>query len=183
MTLRLGTRSLSRIFRQQSLRYTTYSPQQLPGDYSIVLPKEPLVWGVSHITPRPVPIHIPRPPYIKRDRPILDDPKDGDPYEGDGRIALGSSEEKSLRKAALLARDTLDYASTLVQVTATLINSGRASDADSVQVGVTTETIDTALHNWITAHGAYPSPLLYSGFPKSCCTSVNNILCHGVPDE
>lgn len=70
-----------------------------------------------------------------------------------------------MRKAALLARDALNYASTLVKV------------------GVTTETIDTALHDWITAHGAYPSPLLHSGFPKSCCTSVNNILCHGVPDD
>lgn len=183
MTLRLGTRSLSRVFRQQSFRYKSYSLQQLPGDYSVVLPKEPLVWGVSHITPRPVPIHIPRPPYIKGDRPTLDDPKRGDPYEGDGRIVLGSPEEKSLRKAALLARDALNYASTLAKVTTPLINSGYVFGADSVQVGVTTETIDTALHDWITAHGAYPSPLLYSGFPKSCCTSVNNILCHGVPDE
>ena len=132
MTLRLGTRSLSRVFRQQSFRYKNYSLQQLPGDYSVVLPKEPLVWGVSHITPRPVPIHIPRPPYIKGDRPTLDDPKCGDPYEGDGRIALGSPEEKSLRKAALLARDALDYASTLAKVTTPLINSRYAFGADSV---------------------------------------------------
>ena len=39
------------------------------------------------------------------------------------------------------------------------------------------------VHEFILKHGAYPSPLLYKGFPKSCCTSVNNILVHGIPDE
>ena len=121
MTLRLGTLSLPRAFRQQSLRYRRYSVRQLPGDYSVVLPKEPFVLGVSHIVPRPVPVHISRPPYIKGGRPILDDPKSGDPYEGDGRIVLGSPEEQSLRKAALLARDALNYAATLTKVISSLI--------------------------------------------------------------
>ena len=121
MALRPGTRSLYRALRQ-SPRHRNYSIQQLPGDYSVVLPREPFVWGVSHIIPRPVPIHIPRPPYIKGDRPILDDTKHGEPFDGDGRIALGSSEEKSLRKAALLARDALNYASTLVKVVASSID-------------------------------------------------------------
>lgn len=132
MTLRLGTRSLSRALRQKSSGYKSYSIQQLPGDYSVVLPKEPLVWGVSHIIPRPVPIHIPRPPYIKGDRPILDDPKHGESYDGDGRIVLGSSEERSLRKAALLARDALNYASTLAMVIISLINPGCAFDANKL---------------------------------------------------
>ena len=39
------------------------------------------------------------------------------------------------------------------------------------------------MHSEIIKHGAYPSPLLYKGFPKSCCTSVNNVACHGVPDD
>ena len=133
MTLRLGTRQLSRAFRQQSQRYRSHSTQQLPGDYSVVLPKEPFVWGVSHIIPRAVPVHIPRPPYVKGDRPILDDPDNGDPYEGDGRIVLGSSEEKSLRGAALLARDALSYASTLAKViTSSLIRRGYLFGADSL---------------------------------------------------
>lgn len=123
MTFRLGTRPLSRALRQQSPRCRKYSSiQQLPGDYSVVLPKEPFAWGVSHIIPRPVPIHIPRPPYIKGDRTILHDPKQGEPHDGDGRILLGSSEEKSLRKAALLARDALNYASTFVKVITSLTN-------------------------------------------------------------
>lgn len=63
-------------------------------------------------------MHIPRPPYIKGDRPALGDPSHRELCEGDGRIALGSLEEMSLRKAALLARDALNYASILVKVAA-----------------------------------------------------------------
>jgi len=51
-----------------------------------------------------------------------------------------------------------------------------------VAVGVTTEAIDEAVHNFIIGEGAYPSPLNYYGFPRSCCTSVNEIICHGIPD-
>ena len=120
------------MLRQRSLRFHSYPIQQLPGDYSVVFPKEPLVWGVSHIIPRPVPIHIPRPPYIKGDRPILNDSANGDPYEGDGRIELGSSEEQSLRKAALLARDALNYASTLAKVINLLSISAQVLDADII---------------------------------------------------
>ena len=132
MALRLGSRSLSHTLRRYSLRYRSYSTQQLPGDYSVVFPKEPFVWGVSHIIPRPVPVHIPRPPYIKGDRPILDDPKNGDPYEGDGRIELGSSEEHSLRNAALLARDALSYASTLAKVINMLTICAQLFDTDII---------------------------------------------------
>jgi methionyl aminopeptidase len=48
--------------------------------------------------------------------------------------------------------------------------------------GVTTDEIDKKVHDFIVARGAYPSPLLYAGFPKSICTSVNEVLCHGIPD-
>jgi methionyl aminopeptidase len=52
-----------------------------------------------------------------------------------------------------------------------------------VQPGVTTEQLDAAVHEFIVAHGAYPSPLGYHGFPKSICTSVNEVVCHGIPDS
>lgn len=48
---------------------------------------------------------------------------------------------------------------------------------------MTTDAIDEALHSAIIAKGAYPSPLNYSGFPKSICTSVNNVIAHGIPDR
>ncbi|GIY64931.1 methionine aminopeptidase 1D, mitochondrial [Caerostris darwini] len=53
----------------------------------------------------------------------------------------------------------------------------------SIKVGVTTDELDTIAHNACIRFGAYPSPLNYKGFPKSICTSVNNVACHGIPDN
>jgi methionyl aminopeptidase len=50
-------------------------------------------------------------------------------------------------------------------------------------VGTTTEQLDAIIHDFIISSGAYPSPLGYAGFPKACCTSVNNVIAHGIPDE
>lgn len=51
------------------------------------------------------------------------------------------------------------------------------------QVGMTTDEIDFIVHQETIEHNAYPSPLRYGGFPKSVCTSVNNVVCHGIPDR
>nr|CAD7424215.1 unnamed protein product [Timema monikensis] len=51
------------------------------------------------------------------------------------------------------------------------------------QVGKTTDDIDKLVHKLALDNGAYPSPLHYKGFPKSVCTSVNNVACHGIPDD
>lgn len=51
------------------------------------------------------------------------------------------------------------------------------------QPGITTDEIDQAVHQMIIDNGAYPSPLGYGGFPKSVCTSVNECICHGIPDS
>ncbi|XP_016975976.1 methionine aminopeptidase 1D, mitochondrial [Drosophila rhopaloa] len=50
-------------------------------------------------------------------------------------------------------------------------------------VGTTTDEIDAFAHGRIIEANAYPSPLRYAGFPKSICTSINNIACHGIPDD
>ena len=50
-----------------------------------------------------------------------------------------------------------------------------------VKPGVSTEEINTIVHNYIVERGAYPSPLNYKGFPKSVCTSINDVICHGIP--
>ncbi|MEY2987611.1 MAG: hypothetical protein RJB13_1132 [Pseudomonadota bacterium] len=50
-----------------------------------------------------------------------------------------------------------------------------------VQPGISTEEINTIVHNYIVERGAYPSPLNYKGFPKSVCTSINDVICHGIP--
>ncbi|KIM75244.1 hypothetical protein PILCRDRAFT_683129 [Piloderma croceum F 1598] len=139
------------------------------GTYSIILPPEPFQFGTSHIPILPVPPSIPHPPYaiekdLGNDQGQIDAEAE-DPWEGDGRIELNTDEERKVRKAARLARNVREFACGLVKV------------------GVTTNSIDSAIHEFITAHNAYPSPRLYSGFPRSCCTSVNNIIVHGIPDD
>ena len=54
---------------------------------------------------------------------------------------------------------------------------------DAVRVGVTTDELDRICHEACIARGGYPSPLHYKGFPKSLCTSVNEVICHGIPDD
>nr|GAT55779.1 methionyl aminopeptidase [Mycena chlorophos] len=127
------------------------------GNYSVILPEEPFVYGVSHIKPREVPPHIARPRYAGGSATANGDVG--------GKVSLGGDAERRLRAAAQLARDVRKFAGTLVKP------------------GTTTNEIDTAVHNHIIQHSAYPSPLHYSGFPRSCCTSVNNILAHAIPDD
>jgi len=52
-----------------------------------------------------------------------------------------------------------------------------------IKPGVTTDQIDNLCYEFINDHGAYSAPLLYRGFPKSCCTSTNHVVCHGIPSD
>jgi len=52
-----------------------------------------------------------------------------------------------------------------------------------INPGVSTEQIDKLCYEYINDHGAYSAPLYYRGFPKSCCTSTNHVVCHGIPSE
>lgn len=54
--------------------------------------------------------------------------------------------------------------------------------AEKIAPGMTTDEINTLVHNYTVEHGGIPAPLGYEGFPKSCCTSVNEEICHGIPD-
>lgn len=71
---------------------------------------------------------------------------------------------EGMRKVCRLGREVLDIA------------------VRAAKVGVTTEEIDVIVHNACIERDSYPSPLNYYGFPKSCCTSVNEVICHGIPD-
>jgi methionyl aminopeptidase len=53
----------------------------------------------------------------------------------------------------------------------------------AIAPGVTTDQLDAIAHDYLVAHGAYPSTLGYRGYPKSCCTSINEVICHGIPDD
>ena len=52
-----------------------------------------------------------------------------------------------------------------------------------IVAGMSTEDINKLVHNYTIEHDAIPAPLNYEGFPKSCCTSINNEVCHGIPSE
>ncbi|MDA0238884.1 MAG: type I methionyl aminopeptidase [Proteobacteria bacterium] len=77
----------------------------------------------------------------------------------------GPEEFEGMRKAGRLAADVLDFIT------------------PHVVPGVSTGELDTLCHNYILEHDAIPAPLNYRGFPKSICTSVNHVVCHGIPDE
>ncbi|KAI3375068.1 hypothetical protein L3Q82_021582, partial [Scortum barcoo] len=77
----------------------------------------------------------------------------------------GPEEIEGLARACQLARHVL-------------LLAGRC-----LRIGMTTDEIDFIVHQETIKHNAYPSPLRYGGFPKSVCTSVNNVVCHGIPDS
>ena len=58
-----------------------------------------------------------------------------------------------------------------------------AAAGAAVAPGVTTDELDRIAHEYMCDHGAYPSTLGYRGFTKSCCTSLNEVICHGIPDS
>jgi methionyl aminopeptidase len=55
--------------------------------------------------------------------------------------------------------------------------------AKIIKPGITTNEIDSLCYEFINDHGAYSAPLFYRGFPKSCCTSTNHVICHGIPQN
>jgi methionyl aminopeptidase len=54
---------------------------------------------------------------------------------------------------------------------------------EAIRPGVTTDSLDRIAHEYMISRGAYPSTLGYRGFPKSCCVSLNEVICHGIPDD
>ncbi|KAF7294957.1 Methionine aminopeptidase [Mycena indigotica] len=109
---------------------------------------------------RKVPEHIPVPDYVK----------DGVP-RSEARAAaqtvqiLNAEEIQKMRTVCRMSREILDIA------------------AAAVRPGITTDEIDEIVHNATIERNAYPSPLNYRNFPKSVCTSVNEVICHGIPDQ
>ena len=55
--------------------------------------------------------------------------------------------------------------------------------AEHIRAGMNTEEIDRLVYDFTKKHGGVPAPLHYQGFPKSVCTSINNVICHGIPDK
>src|SRR5579885_2099545 len=72
---------------------------------------------------------------------------------------------EGMRKAGRLAAEVLDFIT------------------PHVVPGVTTDQLDRLCHEFIVSHGAIPAPLNYRGFPRSICTSINHVVCHGIPGD
>ena len=65
-----------------------------------------------------------------------------------------------------------------------LIAAGALHEAEKIaKPGVKTIEIDKVCYEYINDHGAYSAPLFYRGFPRSCCTSTNHVVCHGIPSD
>lgn len=71
----------------------------------------------------------------------------------------------------------------LMRVAGRVAAQAMEAAAAAIAPGVTTDEIDRVGHEFLLDHGAYPSTLGYRGFPKSLCTSVNEVVCHGIPDS
>ncbi|MGL4855237.1 MAG: M24 family metallopeptidase, partial [Lentisphaeria bacterium] len=83
------------------------------------------------------------------------------------------------RTAAPCSPDVIDKMRSTCKIAAKILKLV----CDAVKPGITTEELDDLAFNASIAEGAYPSPLNYHFFPKSICTSVNNIICHGIPNK
>lgn len=104
---------------------------------------------------RAVPSAITRPEYVNRPAPT---PFTGSEIKDDATIA-------AMRVAGRIAAGAL------------------AAAGAAAAPGITTDELDRIGHEYLLDHGAYPSTLGYRGFPKSLCTSVNEVICHGIPDD
>ncbi|MEX2644107.1 MAG: type I methionyl aminopeptidase [Acetobacterales bacterium] len=83
-----------------------------------------------------------------------------------GQVTLHGAEDfAAMRKAGQLAAATLDYITPMIEP------------------GITTDELDRRCHEYILGHGAVPAPLNYRGYPKSICTSINHVVCHGIPGD
>jgi methionyl aminopeptidase len=104
---------------------------------------------------RAVPPHITRPEYVDKEAPA--------PYVG-----------PEVKDADTIAR---------MRIAGRIAAQALQEVGNHVAPGVTTDELDRVGHEFLLDHGAYPSTLGYRSFPKSLCTSVNEVICHGIPDS
>ena len=125
------------------------------GTALLAPPSEPPVLPGLVGPRRTVPATIARPPYAMS----------GEPGPSVSDVVRTSDEIAAMHRAGTAAAEVLIIAGSLVAP------------------GVTTDAIDARVHDEIVARNGYPSPLNYRGFPKSVCTSINEVICHGIPDS
>ena len=104
---------------------------------------------------RPVPARIRRPEYVGKKAPR----RSTEPWVQPPEVI------EAMRVASRIAAQALQAGGAVVAP------------------GVTTDEVDRVVHEFLIDHDAYPSTLGYKAFPKSCCTSLNEVICHGIPDS
>ncbi|KAF2501808.1 methionine aminopeptidase [Lophium mytilinum] len=139
-------------------------PDPATGQYN-PYPTFPFTGSLRPVYPlsprREVPKKIQHPDYAKDGIP-----RSEQIFVGRNKITvLDKKQQDGMRKVCRLAREVLDIA------------------AKEARPGVTTDYIDEVVHKACLERDSYPSPLNYCHFPKSVCTSVNEIICHGIPDQ
>jgi methionyl aminopeptidase len=127
----------------------------LPHDRETTLDQVTAIEPATISPRRPVPAHIPRPEYVDQPAPA---PYDGPEVKDEDTIAR-------MRVAGRLAAQALQLV------------------GKHVAPGITTDELDRIGHEFLCDNDAYPSTLGYRAFPKSLCTSVNEVICHGIPDS
>lgn len=110
----------------------------------------------GRLTPRlEVPNHIARPEYVWKPKPA----------KFTGSDVKTPEQIEKIRAAGKIAAQAIELA------------------GSHAKPGVTTDSLDRLVHEFLLDHHAYPSTLGYRNYPKSCCTSVNEVICHGIPDD
>jgi len=105
--------------------------------------------------PLPIPADIVRPEYVGRPGP----------REYTGNDVYSPDEIELIRESGRIAAQAIEAVGA------------------SIRPGMTTNDLDVIAHEFIVGHGAYPSTVGYRGYPKSVCTSINEVICHGIPDD
>ncbi len=104
---------------------------------------------------RSVPADIPRPYYV------------------------GETSWQQRRETEIKDADTVER----MRIAGRIAAQALAAVGDHIRPGITTDELDRVGHEFLCDHAAYPSTLGYRGYPKSLCTSVNEVICHGIPDS
>lgn len=104
---------------------------------------------------RSVPASIPRPEYVGKSAPK--------PYDGSDVYDAASIE--LIRQSGRIAAQAVELV------------------GEAIRPGVTTDELDVIAHEFVVSQGAYPSTVGYRGFTKAVCTSINEVICHGIPDD
>mgnify|MGYP002624315702 CR=1 FL=1 len=115
--------------------------------------------------------HIKRNWFVPKDRPITDFDRRILSYQNRGKLVPSPKLIKTPEQIEGIRRSGV-------------INTGVLDLVESeIHPGMSTAEIDRLVYDYTVGHGAIPAPLNYEGFPKSVCTSVNEVVCHGIPSE